>query len=86
METDFLDVTFNLHTGKSNHPNTMNKELTRMTDKRISELSCNKEEFGKAIGIYEKTLNESNVKVTLNFNEKQIERTNRNFVAQSTIL
>lgn len=45
---------------QSNHPNTMKKELHRMIDKKILELSCKKYEFNKAKGIYEKKLNESN--------------------------
>ena len=40
-----------------------------MNFKMISELSCNKEEFVKAKGIYEKAINESKFKVTLKFNE-----------------
>ena len=77
IETD-LDVTFKLHTGKSNHPGTIKKDLLRMIDKRNSELSCSKEEFDKAKRIYEETLNESDIKVTLKFVEQQTERTNRN--------
>ena len=49
-----------------------------MIDKRNSELSCSKEEFDKAKGIYEETLNESDIKVTLKFVVQQTERTNRN--------
>ena len=45
---------------QSNHPNTMKKELHRMIDKKILELSCKKYKFNKAKGIYEKKLNESN--------------------------
>ena len=44
---------------QSNRPNTIKKELPRMTDKMISEHSCNKEKFDKAKGIYEKTINET---------------------------
>ena len=63
---------------QSNHPNTIKRELLEMIDKRISEVSCNKVEFDKAEGIYEIALNESNSKVTLNFNEQPNERMNRN--------
>ena len=59
---------------QSNHPNTIKKELPRMTDKMISEHSCNKEKFDKAKGIYEKTINETNFRVILNFNEQQNEK------------
>ena len=45
-----------------------------MTDKMISEHSCNKEKFDKAKGIYEKTINETNFRVILNFNEQQNEK------------
>ena len=60
---------------KSNQPDTIKKELPRIVDKRISEISCNKEKFDKAKGIYQKALNESDFKVALNFNEQQTERT-----------
>ena len=62
IETDFLDVTFNLATKKyfpfrkanntplyinafSNHPPTTIKQLPKMISKRISDLSCNKEQL-----------------------------------------
>ena len=62
IKTDFLDVTFNLSTGKffpfrkpnnvplyinvkSNHPSTIIKDLPKMINERLSELSCNKDEF-----------------------------------------
>ena len=73
IETDFLDVTFNLATGtffpftkpnnvplyinaKSNHPSTFIKDLPNMINKRLSELSCNKDEFHKAKLLSEKSL------------------------------
>ena len=79
IETDFLDVTFNLLTGKyfpfrkvnnkplyinakSNHSDTTIKELPKMINKRLSELSCNQEEFDKAKPSYEEALSESNYK------------------------
>lgn len=49
-----------------------------MNFKMISELSCNKEEFVKAKGIYEKAINESKFKVTLKFNELYSKRKNKN--------
>ena len=72
IESNFLDVTFNLATGKffpfrkpnnvhlyinvkSNHPLTIIKDLPVMI-KRLSELSCNKDEFDKAKLLYEKSL------------------------------
>ena len=62
FETDFLDVTFNLATGKffpfrkpnnqplyinakSNHPPIILKDLPNMIKKRLSDLSCNEEEY-----------------------------------------
>ena len=74
--TGFLDVTFNLETGKffpfkkpnnvplyinikSNHPWTIIKELPKMINKRLFELSCNKDEFDKVKLLYEKLLQES---------------------------
>ena len=61
-EIDFLDVIFNLKTGKyfpfrkpsnnplyinykSNHPPPIIKELPKMINERIYDLSCNEEEF-----------------------------------------
>ena len=72
-EADFLDVTFNLETGKffpyrkpnnkplyinakSNHSPTIIKDLPNMVNKRLSDLSCNKEELKKAKPIYENAL------------------------------
>ena len=94
-ETDFLDVTFNLHTGKyfpyrkpnndplyinihSNHPSIIKKELPNMINKRLSELSCDKNEFDKAKGIYEKALNESDFNTKLSYQNEPSERKNRN--------
>ena len=65
IQTDFLDVTLNLKSGKywpyhksndqplyinagSNHPPMIKKQLPSMLSKRLSELSCNREEFAKA--------------------------------------
>ena len=74
--TDFLDVTFNLGTGKyypyrkpenkplyidarSNHPRSVIKELPKMINRRISDLSCDAEQFEKAKAPYEEALRES---------------------------
>ena len=76
VETDFLDVTFNLGTGKyfpfrkpnnnpiyihakSNHSSTLIKYLPKMINKRLSDLSCNEEEFNKAKSLYENALKDS---------------------------
>ena len=69
IKTDFLDMTFNLSTGKlfpfrkpnnvplyinvkSNHPSTIIKDLPKTINERLSELSCNKDEFYKAELLY----------------------------------
>ena len=95
IETGFLDVTFNIHTGKyfpyrkpnndslyinihSNHPSNIKKELPNMINRRLSELSCDKNEFDKAKGIYEKALNESDFNTKLSYQNKPSERKNRN--------
>ena len=74
--TDFLDVTFDLETGKylpyrkpnsellyihaqSNHPPTIIKQLPRAITGRISTLSCDEEEFHKAIPAYTEALERS---------------------------
>ena len=70
FETDFLDVTFNLATGKffpfrkpnnqplyiytkSNHPPNILRDPPSMINKRLSDLPCNEEEYGKAKPLYE---------------------------------
>ena len=70
IETDFLDVTFNLVTKNyfpfrkanntslyinafSNHLPPTIKQLPNMIDKRIPDLSCNKQEFNKLKSVYE---------------------------------
>ena len=74
--TDFLDVTFDLATGKyypfrkpndtplyihaqSNHPPNIIKQLPVMISRRISDISCNEEEFDKAKRTYEDALKSS---------------------------
>ena len=88
IETDCLDVTFNLLTGKyfplrkvsnkplyinakSNHPHAIIKELPKMINKRLSELSCNQEEFNKAKPLHKEALSESNYKASLKFEKPQ---------------
>ena len=44
---------------KSNHPWTMIKDLPKMINKRLLELSCNKDEFDKVKLLYDKLLQES---------------------------
>ena len=75
IETDFLDVSFNLKMdkcfpyrkpkntplyirSKSNHPPSITKQLPSMTNRRISNLSCNENELNKAKALYESALYE----------------------------
>ena len=76
VQTDFLDVTFNLKSGKywpyrkpnhqplyihqqSNHPPTIKKQIPSMLAKRLSLLSCNCDEFSKAIPDYVEAMRQS---------------------------
>ena len=45
-----------LHQCIFNHPPTIIKQLPKTINKRISDLSCNKEEFGKVKSVYETAL------------------------------
>ena len=45
--------------GFSNHPPTIIKQLPKMINKRISDLSYNKEEFDKVRSVYESTIKDS---------------------------
>ena len=93
IETDFLDVTFNLATGKfcpfrkpnnlplyinvkSKHPLTIIKDLPKMINKRLSELSCNKDEFDKTKLLYEKSLQESGYKTSISYAQTKV-KTNK---------
>ena len=55
---------------KSNHPHTIITELSKMINKRSSELSCN-QEFNKAQPLHKKALSESNYKASLKFEKPQ---------------
>ena len=96
FETDSLDVTFNLATGKflhlrkrknqslyinakSNYPPNNLRDLPSMIKNRLSDLSCNEEEYEKAKPSYETALNESGYKTTLTYN-KTTNVNNRNRV------
>ena len=93
IETDFLDVTFNLATGKffpfrkpnnlplyinakSKHPLTIIKDLPKMINKRLSELSCNKDEFDKTKLLYGKSLQESGYKTSMSYAQTEV-KTNK---------
>ena len=102
FETDFIDVTFNLATGKSfpfrksnnqplyitvksNHPPNILRDLPSMINKRLSDLSCNEEEYEKAKPLYETALNESGYKTTLTYT-KTTNVNNRNRARKLTDL
>ena len=96
IESDFLDVAFNLATKRyfpfrkannttlyindfSNHPRTIIKQLPKMINKRISDLSCNKEEFDKVKSVYESALKDSGHFSSMSYNSNtQNARRNRN--------
>ena len=94
IESDILDVTFNLATGKffpflkpnnvplylnakSNHPSTIIKDLQKMINKRLSELSCDKDDFDKANFLYEKSLQERGYKTSMSYAKTEL-KTNKN--------
>ena len=62
---------------KSNHPHTIIKQLPKMINERLPELSCNEEKFNKPKPLYEETQWESNYKASLKFEKPQY-NTNRN--------
>ena len=53
----------------SNHLKNIIKEIPKMTEKRISEISCDKEEFDKAKHDYNKALEKSGFKEKIEFKE-----------------
>ena len=94
IETDFLDVSFNLEMEKrspyrkpnntllyihseSNHPPFITKQLPSMANRRISNLSCNENEFNKAKPLYELALKNSGFKYSMKF-EAPVESIRRN--------
>ena len=84
VETNFLDVTLNLQSGKywpfrkpnnsplyvhsqSNHPPIIKKQFPTMLAKRLSNLTCNHEEFPKATPKYEEVMRRSGHKSELKY-------------------
>ena len=61
----------------SNHPESIIKQLPEMINKRISELSCNEEEFHKAKITYESALSEAGYKYKMQYNKTTGKRKNR---------
>ena len=52
---------------QSNHPPSIIKQLLSMTNKRISNLSCNEHEFNKAKPLYESVLKNSRFNYSMKF-------------------
>ena len=52
---------------KSNHPPTIIKDLPKTINKRLSDLSCNEDEFKKAKPLYENALKESGYKAEMKY-------------------
>ena len=95
VETDFLNATFRLSTGKyypynkpnnaplyihvkSNHSNSIVKQLPEKINKIISELSCDVSAFNNAKATYELALKHSDYKSEMNFDRQPSTRRNRN--------
>ena len=57
---------------KSNHPPNTLRDLLNMINKRLSDLSCNEEEYEKTKPLYETALNESGYKTTLTILRQQM--------------
>ena len=62
----------------SNHPPTIIKQLPKMIKKRISDLSCNKEEFDKVKSIYETALKDSGHFTSMSFNNSNTQNVRKN--------
>ena len=52
---------------ESNHPSSIIKQLTSMTNRRISNLSCNENEFNKTKPLYESALKNSGFNYSMKF-------------------
>ena len=60
---------------QSNHPPNIIKQLPKMITKRLSEISCNAEEFNKAKGAYEESLRNSGYDSKMEYIENTINPT-----------
>ena len=67
---------FYIHS-ESNHPSSITKQLPSMTNRRISNLPCNENEFNKAKPLYESALKNSGFIYSMKF-EAPVENTRRN--------
>ena len=56
---------------KSNHPRTIIKQLPSMINKRLNQLSCNKEDFDKAKQSYSQALKASGYDGKLKYEERK---------------
>ena len=56
---------------KSNHPPSIIRQLPSMINKRLNDLSCNKEEFDKATPMYKKALISSGHDIKLKFDQNK---------------
>ena len=61
----------------SNHPPSIVKELPSMIEKRISDISCNEEEFNKVKNEYNKALSDSGFSHSIQYSERTPSRHNR---------
>ena len=94
IQSNFLDVSLNIETGKykpyrkpnnmplyinkkSNHPPTIIKQIPTMIQTRISDLSCNEEEFENAKGDYSDALNLSGHEHNLEFRKSNTRNNNQ---------
>lgn len=92
--TDFLDVTFDLPSGKyypyrkpndmplyvkaaSNHPPSIIRQLPKMISRRVSDISCNIDEFNKAKPEYESALRDSGYREKMTYHEPTSTRRKR---------
>ena len=58
----------------SNHPASIMKELPSMIGRRVSDLSCNEDEFNKAKGLYENALKSAGHEHLLHYTEQKRRR------------
>ena len=76
------DTPFYVHR-ESNHPLNISKQLSKMTSERLSNLSCNKDEFIKALDEYQNVLKNSGFKDKLVYtpsNQRNWRQLNRNII------
>ena len=62
----------------SNHPPTIIKQLSKIINKRISKLSCNKEKFDKLKSIYESARKDSGHFLSMSYNNSNSQNARRN--------